>query len=544
MNEIERYSDAELFSLFDIHYSETKSNPIQTLRKIDEFMKSFLQSTTNTQMKTFIEDAGKRILYSYILLLEDLDMNTLFSIFSITESVSDVYYAKQKAMQIIQEEEGFVKLYLENAMNIMIHKVNTMLTSPDDTSLAESSEQFIYLDTMFRKNLNVPANGTIFDLPAIKQTYSIGLYHIEIPLSWKVFDHEKQNNYFFIGVRTKLDVCGYNYDIPNYVDSNKYIKIEFVDNEFWDATTNESMLNVITDKINTTTKHQFSSYFLDCRTEYNKIQFNIITKLIDSTSSTTLFDTRNSSIHVVFHDPKSNEFSNVNRNHTMGWKLGFRVDDLYLDSENPKATATTFYSFLKHSLFLQLDDFTNGSSESPVILPDIPNIPNTENTIVSKYILSKMNELKNETIEKQIQNVIDTNNNDHLKNNLYTQVHNVKRNVDLSEISNQSTQIIMDNIHNSLYNRNIHDHSYIQEPFGVIPIEQSPLKSLQTGQIIIESRNELEFKKVYTEPITLSKLKITLVDEQGMPIDFQGEDFRVQLRIKKRIHTKSVSLKV
>jgi hypothetical protein len=544
MNEIEKYSDAELFSLFDIDYRQSKSNPIQTLRKIDDFMKSFLQSTKNTQMKTFMEDAGKRILYSYILLLEDSELNVLFSIFSITESVYNAYDAKQKATQMIQQEEGFVKLYLENAMNIMIHKVKSILTSSNNTSDVKSIEQFMYLDTRFRKNLNLPANGTVFDLPDLKLTHFIGLHHIEIPLSWKVFDHEKQNNYFFIGVRTKLDLCGYNYDIPNYIDSTKYIKIEFNDIDFWDATTNDSMLNVITEKINKNTKHQFSSYFLDCRNEYNKIQFNIIVRLIDSTSHATHFDTRNSSIHIVFHDPKSTEFSKVNRNHTLGWKLGFRVADIYLDSGNNIATATTFYSFTKNTLFLQLDDFTNGSTESPIILPDIPNTVNTENNIFSKYIISQVDQLTSQSVEKQIQHVIDTNNNDHLKNNLYNQVHNVKRNTDLSEITNQSTQIIMDNIHNSLYNRNIHDHSYIQEPFGIISVEQSPLKSLQNGQVITENSNELEFRKVYTEPVTLSKLKITIVDEQGIPVDFQGEDFRLQLKIKKRTHTNSVSMKV
>lgn len=542
MNDIDKYSDSELLSLFNIDSHE--SNSLQTLRKIDEFMKSFLQSTTNAQIKTFMEDAGKRILYSYILLLEDVQIDSLLSIFSITEPITNVYQVKQITLQVIEQEEGFVKLYLENAMNIMLHKLTNMMASSENGLNVEFIEQFVYLDTRFRNNLKLPANATIFDLPNIKQITSICLHHIEIPLSWKVFDHDNQNNYFFIGIRTKVDVCGYNYNVPNYLDPNKYIKIEFNDNEFWSATSSNNVLNVIIDKINTNVKNIFSSYYFDCRNEYNKIHFSLIKRLIDYTSSTKLFETTNTSIHIVFHDPKSNEFSKVNSNHTLGWKLGFRMDEIYLDSGNSEVTATTFYSFFKHTLFLQLDDFTNGSAEPPILFPDILSTTNTENFVFNKYILSKVDHFSNNSVEQQIQHVINTNDNDYLQNTLYKQSHNVKRNVDLSEITNKSTQIIMDDLHNSLYNRNIHNHSYIQQPFGIIPIEHSPLESIQSGQVITESRNEMEFKKVYIEPVTLSKLKITIVDEQGTPVDFQGEDFRIQLRIKKRIQTRSVSLTV
>ena len=84
----------------------------------------------------------------------------------------------------------------------------------------------------------------------------------------------------------------------------------------------------------------------------------------------------------------------------------------------------------------------------------------------------------------------------------------------------------------------------IREPFAVIDLRGSPVDSILEKKYLSEYHEDFEFKKSYPGPSSISKLKISIYDEQGELIDFQGSDFKLQLKLVKRRQPKSDKINV
>lgn len=467
---VDNYSESELFQLFSI---DSKDTVMENLENVDQFMKEFMKKNKDENIREFLQNAGSKILSIYISQAKSSSIRELVSLFQQNNETILLENIKQHASYVIDTKEGYVKLYLENVFQILSEKIAQRQYEMIHENENEFIEQFVYLDTRFRSNLLQSSNDSIFDLPETKEVVSLGLHNIEVPLTWKIFDDEKQNNFFLIGTKVDERLCGYKCSTKNY---DNYVKFTISDQDL--GVSGEPLLTqrIIETRNNSITDLSFN-YRIQLQNKINKLQ--IVNKM------------SNNKLHIVFHDSFSDKFSKVNMNQTLGWKLGFRVSEVVL-SEDPQSTFTfeadvpkniinaeTYVNIYPNSLYLQVDDFVTHSSEAPVILPT-PKYTMTNNDLT--YCLQK-----------------------------YIQSENIQR---------------------------------IREPFAVIDLRGSPVDSILEKKYLSEYHEDFEFKKSYPGPSSISKLKISIYDEQGELIDFQGSDFKLQLKLVKRRQPKSDKINV
>lgn len=502
---LDNYTNDELFEIFAL---DKKKDSMKNLKQLDTFMKTFLSKSNDDDMREFMQNAGKKVIKIYLTELKDFTIQDMLSIFNISYPVSNIMNMEHEAKQIIEKQEGYVRIYLDNVLTTLVDELATPEIKM--TGQIETIEQSLYLDTRFRENVLAPSNGTLFHLPEIKHVTSLELNYIEVPLCWKLFDEEKQNNFFLVGISDNEHDTPYSFE--NY-------KIIYVDDDVFSSLV-DSNDKLLLDAMISILQNKIQEDCLYLKKQGNKLYFDSLGE---------------KHIHIVFHDASSPKFAKVNINQTLGWKLGFRQTEAHLYSKSSdisKIFADAFVSVHPRSLFLQLDDYTSGSSEHPVILP-----------------ISNHQGRHNDTFRDALKNILDGNVSDendlkvkqflkanegyildhiHVQNykKMYLMLVRTEKYRDAGDLvladMNQYTQK-----HKSF---NLHH----KDTFAVIDLHKTPIDSLLAGQTLTEYYDDIDFTKMYTG-VTLSKIRLSILDEQGELVDFEGEDFKVQLKLKKNV---------
>ena len=507
---LDNYTNDELFEIFEL---DKRKDSMTNLKTLDTFMKKFLSKSSDENMREFMQNAGKKVIKIYLTNLQDLNIQEMLSIFNISSPVSNVMNMEYEAMQYIEKNEGYVRIYLENVLNKLVEK----LAIPEKyiSGKAEIVEQSLYLDSRFRDNLLSPSNGTLFHLPEIKHVVSLQLNYIEVPLCWKLFDDSKQNNFFLIDISSN--------EIPDTdsLSNKSYNTIKIDDDVFnnlvdpdpnQDKLIVEVMRKTLQTKIN---EYSDLSGVLFLKKKGNKLHFDC---------SGTKY------IHIVFHDVLSPTFSKISMNQTLGWKLGFRKTDTQLHgSDISSCFADAYVSLHTRSLFLQLDDYTSGSSEHPVVLPITTHQDRHNHTFrdsLKKLVDDKGSDLK----IKQFLKTNDTYILDHIhvqtNKKMYTMLMRNDQYSDAGDLVLADMQQYTQNY------KSFHLHH--KDTFAVIDLHKTPIDSILAGQTLTEYYDENDFTKLYAD-VTLSKIRLSILDEQGEMVDFQGEDFKLQLKLKKYV---------
>lgn len=507
---LDNYTNDELFEIFAI---DEKKGSMINLKQLDTFMKKFLSKSNDEDMREFMQNAGKKVIKIYLTNLQDLTIQEMLSIFNISYPVSNIMNMEYEAKQIIEKKEGYVRIYLDNVLVTLIDKLATPEIKM--TGQIETIEQSLYLDTRFRENVLFPANGTIFHLPEIKHVISLQLNYIEVPLCWKLFDKSKQNNFFLIDISSnKQDTSLQTYSIEHY----KAIEVEDdVFSSLVDQSNDKLILDVMKEKLHDKIPAEFKNK-LYLKNKGNKLYFE---------------SSGNKYIHIVFHDASSPKFAKVNINQTLGWKLGFRKTEAHLHSSDiSKNFADAFVSLHPRTLFLQLDDYTSGSSEHPVILP-ISTHQDRHNDTFRDALNSIHNPDKPYGDNLKVKQFLKANE-VFILDHIHIQTNKKKyimlmRNEQYRD-AGDLIFAVMD--HYKQKHKSFHLHH--KDTFAVIDLHKTPIDSLLAGQTLTEYYDDNDFTKMYTG-VTLSKIRLSILDEHGDMVDFQGEDFKVQLKLKKNV---------
>jgi len=506
---IDNYSENELFELFSIDSNDTD---VENLEKIDEFMKNLIHKKKDKSMHDFLQNAGSKILSGYLLRASSYSIRDLMSLFQKKNQIIHLENIKQYASYVIDAKEGYVKLYLEKVFQILTEKISQKEFEIAREHENEFIEQFVYLDTRFRNNLSQSANNSIFAIPETKQVVSMSLHNIDVPLTWKIFDDNKQNNFFYVGTKqVQQKLCDFKHSPTKHYEG--YTKVSFVDEDL-NTLDGSTLNNVVVNLLNNKTSNTITFVY---DTKSNKLQIMSTTE----------------EMHIVFHDSFSDTFSKVNMNHTLGWKLGFRQSEFTITT-NPTRAEAHIYMY-PNSLYLHIDDFITNSSEAPIILP-LPKYNTTNNDLtycLQKYIQTKnINDDNIEEITKFIKA------NKHLHHESDVLQKHIQSSFK-STLKTSDIKLLLDEIQNSIQNKNI---QRIKNAFAVIDLRGSPVDSIQQGKYISEYHEDFEYKKSYSGPSSISKIKISIYDEQGDLVDFQGSDFKLQLKLVKHSQSKFASL--
>ena len=509
---LDNYTNDELFEIFEL---DKRKDSMTNLKTLDTFMKKFLSKSSDENMREFMQNAGKKVIKIYLTNLQDLNIQEMLSIFNISSPVSNVMNMEYEAMQYIEKNEGYVRIYLENVLNKLVEKL--AIPERNITGQLEIVEQSLYLDSRFRENLLSPSNGTIFHLPEIKHVVSLQLNYIEIPLCWKLFDANKQNNFFLIYTSHN------NHDTNSQTHSyESYTTITIDDDDFnglvdpdGDKLIVEVMRKTLQTKINECI--DFSG-ILFLKKKGNKLHFDC--------------SGNDDYIHIVFHDVLSPKFSKISMNQTLGWKLGFRKTDTQLHgSDISSCFADAYVSLHTRSLFLQLDDYTSGSSEHPVVLPITTHQDRHNHTF--RDSLKKLVSDHSQGSDLKIKQFLKTNDTyilDHIhvqtNKKMYTMMMRNEQYSDARDLVLADMQQYTQNY------KSFHLHH--KDTFAVIDLHKTPIDSILAGQTLTEYYDENNFTKMYAG-VTLSKIRLSILDEQGEMVDFQGEDFKLQLKLKKYV---------
>jgi hypothetical protein len=512
---IDNYSESELFKLFGVDSNYTA---IENLEKVDQFMKDFIKRKKDENIQDFLQVAASKILSIYVTQANSSSIRELTTLFQQNNQTIFLENIKQHASYVIHTKEGYVKLYLEKVFQILTEKISQRQYEIVHKTEAEFTEQFVYLDTRFRNNLSQSSNNSIFDIPETKQVVSLGLHNIEVPLTWKIFDETRQNNFILIGTKNDKQLCGYKCKPVNY---DKYDKISINDDNLNDSS-GSALLDIIIRelKLNSNGKHKLD---LSYNNYNNRVQ---------------IMNSSDKKIHIVFHDSFSEKFSKVNMNQTLGWKLGFRVSDVVLstnsDSLESQISAQTYVNMYSNSLYLQVDDFVTHSSEAPVILP-VPKYT-MKNSDLTYCLQKKINTLSGEDLTNVVEFIEDNKDTSHDNPVFQKKIQNLLQTIGKTP---DVAKLLLDDIQTSIQNKNI---QRIREPFAVIDLRGSPIDSIQSGKYLSEYHEDFMFKKSYVGPTSISKIKINIYDEQGELIDFQGCDFKLQMKLVKRRQPKSAKI--
>jgi len=506
---LDNYTNDELFEIFEL---DKRKDSMTNLKTLDTFMKKFLSKSGDEKMREFMENAGKKVIKIYLTNLQDLNIQEMLSVFNISSPVSNVMNMEYEAMQYIEKNEGYVRIYLENVLNKLVEK----LAIPEKyiSGKAEIVEQSLYLDSRFRDNLLSSSNGTIFHLPEIKHVVSLQLNYIEIPLCWKLFDANKQNNFFLIDISDNKQ--GTNSQTYSY-ESYKKIKI---DDDVFDNLVNPNQNKLIVEEMRKTLQNKINVFHdlsnnLFVKKKGNKLHFDL---------------SGDKHIHIVFHDVLSPEFSKISMNQTLGWKLGFRQTNTQLHvSDISSCFADAYVSLHNRTFFLQLDDYTSGSSEHPVVLPIT-----THQDRHSHTFRDSLKNLVDDTSygsDSKIRQFLKTNDT-YILDHIHVQTNKkMYKMLMRNEKYRDAGDLVLSDMQQ--YTQNYKSfHLHHKDTFAVIDLHKTPIDSLLAGQTLTEYYDDNDFTKMYAG-VTLSKIRLSILDEQGELVDFQGEDFKLQLKLKK-----------
>ena len=112
---LDHYTDEEIYRLFNI---ETKQNDMENLKNIDTYMIQFLNTPHTEELKRFLQSAGIRMLKQYIKRIDNMSIQTIMSIFNLVYPVTNIKNTQDNAVQIVDKQEGFMKLYFKTVFCI------------------------------------------------------------------------------------------------------------------------------------------------------------------------------------------------------------------------------------------------------------------------------------------------------------------------------------------------------------------------------------------------------------------------------------------
>ena len=119
---IENYTNDELFEIFAL---DKKKDSLTNLKTLDVFMKNFLTTSNDEDMREFMQNAGQKVIKLYLTKLQDLNSHEMLSIFRMSSPVSNVMNKEYEAKQYIEKQEGYVRIYLENVLVALTDKLTT-----------------------------------------------------------------------------------------------------------------------------------------------------------------------------------------------------------------------------------------------------------------------------------------------------------------------------------------------------------------------------------------------------------------------------------
>lgn len=362
-------------------------------------------------------------------------------------------------------------------------------------SYFQESYRIVNIDSMYRNNLwlsnntydsRTSTNMTVSLNDMLDNVISLELTNVCIPFTFYNIDSAYGNNYFYV---QKTD------------DANTLKKVEIGGGNY----TNATLISAINDALAATTP-SFSDLSFTQNALTNKVT---IQNHSDTINYTVIFYDYLDN-EQTFHDQYTNELSEDTQskiNNNLGWIMGFRsIDNSNVCLEyNIKATNTLnaeslcFIPYTKYFIIV-IDDLNKNQTNKGLvqISHDKQFIKSTKQF---KNIDLSLNQgcLTNSTFD----NYVNADGRQLTKNELYSalQINNYRSNF------NQKNSKL--------------DANLINNVFGVVPFEN---KSLIWGSTIFTS-DKNKFRRKYSGPVNISKLKIKLLDDKGNILNLNGAEW-------------------
>jgi len=315
--------------------------------------------------------------------------------------------------------------------------------------------RIVNIDSQFRQfvvenEYKNSGNFTIDLSEPLSNVLSIRCYSAQIPFSWYVFDSEMNTNYFFIN-DTKISIESGNYTL-------------------------EELETEINSKI---LESNITDVSCKALKQSGKLEFNI-----DNVSTTK----------IIFYNTSFS--TDLKRNHTFGWIIGFRKDEYSGQSKIKGEAVVDLYG--TRYVYIYLDEFSsNRVNNSLVNLSDSP-------LDIKKQLTTIPTDLDVVPNENGVPMLIPE---DPRKTTIS------KRYVINRIFENRSN--------NAAY-------PYLNAPtttniFTMIPIKKN---GFPIGEPIIEFGGSLQSgERVYFGPVNITKFQVKLLDDKGRIMNLNGNDW-------------------
>jgi hypothetical protein len=406
------------------------------------------------------------------------------------------------------------------------HKVSTTLSKlivvDSQYSLDTYAESAVYTHHMDRthsldaktKTQPLTTHFTCHFTEPIFNILSYSLYSYTIPYTYYNIERSVHNNTFTIIVNnTKVIIT-----VP---DGNYGCDLLL-------STINELMKKKgFSNKTNTfvhIVKHSGKIIFNFEGTSYN--DDNNETILNDINTELIFFDTNETSKERIDkNDVKSNTLVPLLINQTLGWILGFRQQNYYMDPEDLHVRAESVLNIISSKYFvLDIDDFSNSHIKTNLIGIE------TNHTIKSVKLPTFLRAVEGKLSVENIDSV----------NRLQPKIKkfykdNFPRSLNANQLYALNETVKNRGIkHNYLRTNFLSEHS-----FAIIPLKNP---KHHFGEVYVEFGGSVQDnKRVFHGPVSITKLKVRLLNDRGLAVNLHGAEWSFVLKLEILLHSDTIN---
>ena len=384
----------------------------------------------------------------------------------------------------VENSHVYVSSVNKGIVNPLLNQTETRIIILDSRNITKTNGN----KTNYVINLNYP----------LKNVISLRLHSYTIPYNWYVIDSTKNNHFFWILFHNERN---------QESDITKFHRIT-VSSGNYDKTTLLSQINLKLQQLFASQNIQWTNQGDMVTLNPNTGKINFHTNLFGGYVYKILFfDGKNK--FMLQNQDETDTSPNVSqpavmnklyRNSSLGWILGFRVDEIVVTDTTGIVTAESIIDLNgSRYLYLIVDDFKrNRVSNNIVSIVEVANdikLPNYFNNVEIPYEC-----------------------NDNVVNLLPT----IPRTLTASQIYT---------INEIMNNKNKTDY-YAQSPndsdiLAVLPIKS---KGFAIGDLIIETNGQLQDnKREYYGPVTIERLNVKLLDDIGNIVNLNSGDWSITL---------------
>jgi hypothetical protein len=433
-------------------------------------------------------------------------------------TASGMYTSRQNKVQVSRDENGHYqmkqnRLGVINSYNLPVGQGTT------NPTLRNTMSRIVNIDSQFRQTLfpydndpTSPSSSTSFTLvlsEPLVNVLSLKLYSISIPYSWYTIDEEVGNNVMYVDLGTGVDGVQ-----TITVESGNY--------------TPASLITTIKSKITT-------NIYLNTKVD---ISYSV------ATGKTTIYNYTLSKISVVFFDstaaygnaPAGGCKKSIKINNNLGWVLGFRSNNV--------TSITGEDTFTQYGMVYEISGLllsTNSANKTGVDMPGTVISEAIVDTYGPKYFLLVIDDFTHNRVNSGLINIGSINTrldvpsyynedipfvcqpNERGTLSVPTYVPSIPRRLTRAQL--YSINEIMNNRKNTNKDREVGPST--SDVFAVLPLR---VQTLSMGQPIIEyGANLIQNERSYFGPVIINKLRITLKDDKGYPVNLHGNDWSFTL---------------